>query len=142
VTVWDRRATLPLYGPTTIEDVVHDADTVKFLIDSGYNGREEESLRLSGVRAPETNQVGFTETRLYVVRWLSARYGETRAVKLRRRWPFRILSEINTRVEPDQRTTFARYLGWIYDIETGECLNEAIATYISSHPEWPPGKEA
>jgi hypothetical protein len=141
MSIWERRATLPLYGPTTIDDVVHDGDTAKLLIDEGDGWRAEKWLRFSGVRAPETNEPGITETRLFVTNWLWVRYGGARAVRLRRRWPFRVLTEIDTKVEPDQRTTFARWLGWIYDIETGECLNEAMNAYLSQHPEWPAGRE-
>jgi hypothetical protein len=141
MSIWERRATLPLYGPTEISDVVHDGDTVKFLIDEGYDMRAEKWLRFSGVRAPETNEAGITETRLFVSTWLGTRYGLHRSPIARRRWPFRILSEIDSKAEPDQHTSFARYLGWIYDIETGECLNEAMNRYLGEHPEWPAGRE-
>lgn len=141
MSIWERRATLPLYGPTTMDDVVHDGDTVKFLIHAWGDTLTEEWIRFSGVRAPETNEPGITETRAFVANWLAVRYGAARAPQRRRKWPFRILAEVNTRTEPDHRTTFARYLGWIYDLETGECLNEQVNNYLAQHPEWPAGRE-
>lgn len=141
MSIWERRATLPLYGPSTLADVVHDGDTVRFLIHTWANGRSEDWIRFSGVRSPETNEPGITETRAFVMAWLDARYGSTVwPASRRRRWPFRILAETDTKAEPDQRTTFARYLGWIYDITTGECLNDQMNLYLAQHPEWPAGR--
>lgn len=143
MTVWEYRATLPLFGPNTLDSVVHDGDTVRFLIDQGLDGMSRKWVRFAGVRAPEVGETGIAETRAYVKTWLSTRYGENRAVTMRREWPFRIITETtSTLLEPKERTTLSRYVGVIYCIATGECLNEMVRGYLAQHPEWPAGREA
>lgn len=132
--MWEYRATLPLYGSTTaLRDVVHDGDTSRFLIDAGFDTRVEKWIRYADVRAPETNEPGITETRLFVMDWLGRRATS-------KRWPFRIVTDVTATAEPTERTSFARYIGTIYDLSTGECLNAAMRDYLAQHPEWPAGR--
>jgi hypothetical protein len=140
--MWEYRATLPLFGPNTLSSVVHDGDTVRFLIDKGMDDYSRKWVRFAGVRSPETNEPGIVETRNYVMDWLDKRYGWSGTPVRRREWPFRIVTEVTGKLEPSEVTSFVRYVGWVYDIETGECLNEQMRAYLAQHPEWPAGREA
>lgn len=129
--MWEYRATA---APGT--DYVHDGDTVRLLIDTGFEQRVEKWIRLADVHAPELNQFGGTTARLFVrdqlSSWILAEPG---------RWPLRVVTEVTTRaVEQHEVTSLDRYVGWIYEQRTGRCLNEIINAWLAEHPEWPTGK--
>lgn len=137
--MWEYRAALPL-NSTELRDVVHDGDTVKVLVDLGFDARIEKWIRLAGVRAPEVGQPGSTETWTFVATWLMNRAGFSAAAKRHLRWPLRITTEMTRTEEPTERTSFARYVGTIYDASGGGSLNTAVDAYLLQHPEWPRGK--
>lgn len=129
--MWEYRAALP-----DGDAAIHDGDTVKLLIDLGFDVRTEKWIRLADVRAPELNQPGGIETRAFTVGWLRSRTGPQRGL----RWPLRVITDMTRAAEPSQVTSFARYVGEIYDVSGGGALNNAVSLFLSGHPEWPPGK--
>jgi hypothetical protein len=138
--MFDYRATLWVIPPLiTLDDLVHDADTVKVIWDQGTTDRTEQPVRLAGVHAPETYETGFRESRAFVVAWLAPRIGYP-PYRPRLKWPLRLVTEPNTSPEPNERQSFVRWIGTISDELTGECLNDQINTFLSGHPEWGSGR--
>jgi hypothetical protein len=132
-------------GPRAIaKDVIHDGDTVKLLIDQGFEGRAEKWIRLAGVSAPEISEPGGSTCRAFVIGWLDKRAqvpGGPPPVLSRLRWPLRVVTDKTQAIEPIQVQSFTRYVGWIYDLATGESLNEQVNALLAEHPEWPPGRD-
>jgi hypothetical protein len=126
---WSFRATL-IRG--------HDGDSIFVLADLGFSVRAEVELRLKDVRAPELGQPGGQETTDFVNGWLAAKMDPTL------RWPFWIDVEMERTREPDMRMTFTRYVATIWPYSTTrdpvDSLNSVVKTFLSGHPEWPPGK--
>ena len=140
MSLWEYRATVQLSPLLDCAQAVHDGDTVRLLIDQGMNDRTEQWLRLEGVRAPETNQNGGPLARQFVLNWISDRVLPGRIRYQGRRWPFRVLTTPTTTAEPNERTTLARYMAYVYDIASGDCLNAQVQAYLADHPDWPQGK--
>lgn len=138
--MWEYRAALPL-GGLTLDEAVHDGDTVKILIDLGFDTRTEKWIRLADVRAPEVGQMGAAETRLFTATWLSERAGHLAMMRRKLRWPLRITTEVTSTMEPSEKQSFTRYVGTIYDASGGGSLNAAINEFLAQHPEWPAGRE-
>jgi endonuclease YncB( thermonuclease family) len=116
----------------------HDGDSFWLMCDAAGDLRWEPELRLTGVRAPELRQPGGIETRDFVNAWFA---GHTAASI--RRWPFWVETLLTSAYEPEMKTTFRRYLAtvWPYDQRRVEdSLNYQVNTYLSGHPEWPPGE--
>lgn len=132
LTMWEYRATLsPAAG------AIHDGDTVRLLIDLGFDVRAEKWIRLAGVSAPEIGTAAGAEVRLFVHQWTTRRLGPNLMTgrKSPLTWPLRVLTEVTRRSEPTEVMTFARYVGWVYDLETGQCLNEAVNAFLTEKPE-------
>lgn len=107
---------------------VLDGDTIRMLMDQGFNGRQQEDIRLVNVTAPEKSEPGGPETKQFVIDWIEKFPGE---------WPLRVLtskskSDVETR-------SFVRYLAVVYDIGGLSCLNNDITRFLSTHPEWGKG---
>lgn len=128
---------------------LYDGDTFRVLVDGGFDGRSEPHLRLVDVHAPELimrlprgGQPGGQETTEFVAEWM----GRARKVDERRRWWLWIDTLLTVTREPEQKTTFRRYLARVWQFDEHErgggeelTLNHAIRTFLSGHPEWPPG---
>jgi|SRR5215216_144680 len=112
---------------------VIDGDTVVFLTDTGFHGRQEVELRLAEVSAPELNQLGGLETKAFVVGWI-----EQNGAPLMR-WPFRMQTQVNTNPEPAEKRSFTRYIGWIHSFATSRSLNMDVIDYLDQHPQWGSG---
>jgi len=112
---------------------VLDGDTLILLIDQGLSSRQQESIRLLNVSAPEMSQPGGIDTRLFVMNWL-----EHWNLSLLE-WPLYVVTEKNTNIEPDEKRTFTRYVAKVYDINKKSCLNDDINAFLASHPEWGSG---
>jgi hypothetical protein len=131
----------------------HDGDTFRVLTDGGFDSRAEPWLRLYDTHAPELimrlpprGQAGGTETTDFVNDWLA------RSADRRFRWHLAVLAHLTTTIEPNERTTFRRYVAtvwrradWVRPWQDpppawGLSLNAAVATYLSGHPEWPTGE--
>lgn len=126
--MWEYRATRPAIGG------YNDGDTVRLLVDVGFTGRMEVDVRLAYVMAPEARQAGGKEAARYVLDWLHAHSGDGT-----RRWPYRLITTPNTAAEPTERRTFARWVGVVYSMASGECLNDRLRGYLAEHPEWGAG---
>jgi len=135
--MWEYRATR-VSGNRPIIDSVHDGDTVRLLIDVGFDVRVEKWIRLDDVRGPELSQVGGWEARDFAVQWMLARVPMSGNPS--HRWPLLLTTELTRTTEPSEIQSFARYVGTVRDILTGESLNAAINDYLAAHPEWPAGK--
>jgi endonuclease YncB( thermonuclease family) len=121
--MWDYRAQLI---------TVTDGDTVTLLIDQGFSGRQEESIRLAGVSAPELRDPGGPEAQSFTTAWM----GNLALL----RWPLYVMTQPNRNPEPDERRSFTRYIGTVYDYaDRNRCLNADLAAFLTQHPEWGSG---
>ncbi len=122
-------------------EVQDDGDTVLMLLDQGLNGRAEEPLRLADVFAPERKQHGGEETAAFAAEVFGEVEERFRAAG--RRWPFVVVTEmVQGRHEASEGRSFVRYVAHVWARDTGEYLNEAIADFLSLHPEWGKGVSA
>lgn len=112
---------------------VIDGDTLKFLLDQGLSSRQEESVRLKDVYAPERTKPGGAETTAFVKTWVDLH--DVPGV----RWPLYVWTEKNAKPEPDEKRSFVRYIATVYDITTQHCLNNDVRDFLAQHPEWGPG---
>lgn len=126
-----------------IRDKGDDGDTILLVLDLGLSHWAEESIRLAGVKAPESYQPGGREC-AQQLRMILDEAADTALAK-RRRWPLVVLTEPNTNPEPDERRSFVRYVGrvWSFDeyINGGPSVNEQMVAFLKAHPEWGPGIE-
>jgi hypothetical protein len=118
-----------------------DGDTVLMLLDQGLNGRAEEQIRLAGVLAPERKQFGGAEAAMFTAEVFGEVEERFRAA--RRRWPFVVVTELSHgRREVSEGRSFVRYVGHVWARDTGEYLNDTIAAFLNTHPEWGKGVSA
>lgn len=91
---------------------VIDGDSAVLRLDCGFNTYRIDHIRLLGVDAPEVRGVsrerGLAAT-AYVRGWFALTTGE---------WPLVI--------ETHKSDAFGRYLGTIWDANTGDCLNSSL----------------
>jgi hypothetical protein len=111
-----------------------DGDTVLMVLDQGLNGHQEEAVRLAGVFAPESHEAGGKEMAKFTAMALAEVV--ERATAHQQRWPFVVFTEKVAGAESSQRRSFVRWVGTVYAMDTGECVNEEIAAYVAAHPEW------
>lgn len=114
-----------------------DGDTVLMVLDQGFNNFAEEPIRLAGVTAPESHENGGPEAAVFT-RMVFDEVAE-RATAHRQRWPFLVITEPVGGVESSQRRSFVRYVGSVFALDTGECLNRTIAEFLAAHSEWGKG---
>jgi hypothetical protein len=125
--MWDYRAQL-------IE--VEDGDTIRVLLDNGLGSRQEESIRLKGVWAPDEGQPGREETKAECIRLI-----ETNSFPSLK-WPLHIWTEKNTKIEPTEKRSFTRYIGTVrfFGLDAPDhTLNNLVANFLVLHPEYPGG---
>jgi endonuclease YncB( thermonuclease family) len=119
-------------------DAGDDGDTILFWLSEGLNDAAEEPIRLAGVKAPESRQMGGKESAAELA--LICEDIEERARARRRRWPFMVYTEPNTAPDHDERRSFVRWVGtvWAFDAaETGELsVNDQMIQFLAAHPEW------
>lgn len=113
-------------------DEVHDGDTIRLVMDAGFDNTTRKWLRLRGVFAPELKQTGGPSTRGFVQIWLDDHQGVTPA-----HWPF----EVDTyRTSGDNDVmTLDRYVAEVRCAATQDSLNAAVLAYLAQHPDWPHG---
>jgi hypothetical protein len=111
-----------------------DGDTVLMILDQGLNNFAEEPIRLAGVWAPESRQNGGPE----VATFTQLVFDEVveRATAHHQRWCFLVITEPVMGIESSQERSFVRWVGSVYALDTGECLNTTIAQFVAAHPEW------
>lgn len=112
----------------------NDGDTLLMVLDQGLGSHQEEAIRLEGVFAPESRQPGGSETAAFVRIVLDEII--ERATAHRQRWPFVVKTDKVGGTETHERRSLVRYIGTVYAIDTGECVNDTIIAFIASHPEW------
>jgi hypothetical protein len=115
-----------------------DGDSLVILADTGFNGRQEEHIRLLDVHAPEMSEPGGLDTFGYVSEWCER-------LPLGVRWPIVINTLPNTSSEPVERRSFIRYLAtvreadWLPKDGPVRRLNDDIRGFLAAHPEWGSG---
>lgn len=133
----------------------HDGDSFWVLADTGFDGRAEPELRLADVHAPELlmrlprrGQPGGVEATGFVNDWMAA----AQAAVADRRWYLSVAVAMTRAYEPGERQTFTRYVArvfryvdwpvpwWQQQPDERLSLNYAVQTFLSGHPEWPPGE--
>jgi hypothetical protein len=92
-----------------------DGDTILFWMDEGLNDAAEEPIRLAGVTAPESYQLGGRESAAMLD--MICKEVEDRARAKRIRWAFMVYTHPNAAPEPVERRSFARWEGmvWAFD---------------------------
>lgn len=128
--MWEYRARLS----DKVRDDGDDGDTVLMVIDLGMDVRTEQSIRLAGVWAPELHKPHGLDAAAFTR--LTFEEVAERHFARGSRWPFVVKTQPNTTPEHGERRSFTRYVGAIFAADTRECLNNTIAAYLDSHPEW------
>lgn len=111
---------------------VIDGDTVECELDRGLDGTVTPvTLRLQGVYAPERGQTGYVESGDYLrdLIWSYEHDG----------WPFVIETFKRPRVDKTI-TTLSRYVAVIYADNEKVNINEQVAAWLATHPEYPKGE--
>lgn len=122
--MWEHRATFVS---------AHDGDTVKMTLDLefGFSYTPPDGLRLDSTYAPELNQPGGDDTRLFVVNWLMSH-----AVANGTKWPFVVTTK---RVADHEQETFGRFVATVTAPGDPISLNDAVNAYVVSKG-YPRGK--
>jgi hypothetical protein len=109
-------------------DSCHDGDTIRLVVDTGFDTTCRKWMRLRRVFAPELTQRGGTSTRTFTARYLDAGVGA---------WPL----EVDTyRTSGDNDvTTLDRYVAEVRLAATGASLNDAVIAFLAQHPTWQHG---
>jgi hypothetical protein len=120
--MWDTRARVHLFG---------DGDTIVMESDMGRDIRHVAAIRLLGVWAPESDELGGPETAAFVREWM-----EKRARGLN--WPFivttiRQLPRSGIADQDKDKKTFDRWLGTITTIDQSESLGQAIIEFVHAN---------
>ncbi len=110
-------------------DQIHDGDTVRLIIDVGFDATSRKWLRLRRVFAPELKQTGGPTTKQFTSKWLTSLPPAT--------WPLSI-DTYRTSGDNDL-VTLERYVAEVRDAATGASLNDAVIAYLALHPKWPSG---
>lgn len=112
--MWDRRAQY-------ISN--NDGDTVKLRLDQGYEDEKKINVRLFGVWAPESDEIGGEDLQEFVHQWFLKRMvpGVT--------WPF-ISVTMRMKVADREQMSITRYVGTITGTDANDSLNLAAMQYI------------
>jgi hypothetical protein len=144
----------PVRGYRATMTKPHDGDSFWVLCDTGFSGRAEPELRLLDVHAPELRamrlpprgQPGGGETTSFVSDWMTV--AEAQAWRDGVRWYLWVETVMTKVAEPTERQSFTRYLATVWRIADHPALgpadpvlslNHQITTFLSGHPDWPPG---
>lgn len=115
--MWDRRA---IYVSN------HDGDTIKMILDQGFNDTKEIDVRLLGVFAPELKQVGGLECQEFVRNWFAWRRSATS------KWDF-VVTTARMKVADKEQKTLDRYLGTVTSIDGSQNLNVDVMQFIAQN---------
>lgn len=114
----------------------HDGDSFWMEYDAGCGARVEPELRLLDCYMPESREPGGPELRQVVVDWFAA--------APRINWPFWIAMTMTKTKEPNQKSTFARYLATVWHFDgrytVGPSINDVVNSHLTRHPEWGHGR--
>lgn len=102
---------------------VHDGDTLKGILDRGYEDESLKDIRLKDVWAPELNEPFGFLVRDYIFGWLSDHTDGSE-------WPFE-LETFRTPKSDVEIRSFNRYIG-VVTAADGAVLNEDVTAFINS----------
>jgi endonuclease YncB( thermonuclease family) len=111
--MWDYRASVLK---------VKDGDTLRVLLDRGFDETKEIDLRLFDTWAPEKTDSGGPETKAHATEWVDERSEG--------RWPFVVILE-RTKRGDHEVSTLGRYVGTLLDPQ-GDSLNSAVTAFVSA----------
>lgn len=114
--MWDYRASVLK---------VKDGDTLRVLLDRGFDETKAIDLRLLDTWAPEKDEPGGPETRAFVEEWLNSR-DQNKGL-----WPF-VVTLQRTKSGDREVTTLGRYVGTLATPE-GEKLNSVVDFFVIAH---------
>lgn len=114
--MWDRRAEY-------LEN--HDGDTVKMMLDQGFDQEYRADVRLLGTFAPELDDAGGPETRDFVTDWFKKR------ITTKTRWNFIVITA-RMKVADHEQRTLARYVGTVTSLDGTDNLNLAVMQFVIS----------
>ncbi len=115
--MWDRRARY--IGN-------HDGDSVKMIVDQGFNDTKEFDVHLLGVYAPELSTPEGEDCREFVLFWFNQNSGRTT-----NKWPFVVITARMKRTDREQKT-LDRYVATVTNFDGSRNLNAEIGEYIHS----------
>lgn len=115
--MWDRRAEY-------LEN--HDGDTVRMVLDQGFDDTKTVAVRLLGVFAPELKQQGGPECRAFVEAWFQSRLSTST------RWGF-VVTTARMKVADREQTTLSRYVGTVTSLDGTDNLNLDVMAFIVSN---------
>ena len=118
--MWDRRARL---------DRVVDGDTVAVELDQGMGDEKHIEVRLFGVYAPETHEVGGPETAAFVRDWFAALPAAA--------WPF-VVTTMRMKTADREQMTFTRYVAMVTSLDGSRSLNADVADFVQTR-DYPRG---
>lgn len=112
--MWDYRATVLK---------VKDGDTLRILLDRGFDETKSIDLRLLDTWAPEKREPGGPETRSFVTDWLNEHDPDGDD------WPYVVTVE-RVKADTHELSTLGRYVGTLTTPE-GASLNEAVNAFVA-----------
>jgi hypothetical protein len=98
---------------------IHDGDTIRLLIDLGFDELHRVWIRLLDVRAPEENQEGAEKATRDVWSWMATNSPDFYVM-------VETLQTAGTIKEIREKTTFLRYVGVVRAHPGGETLNDFL----------------
>ena len=113
-------------------DDVHDGDTVRLIMDTGFDTTTRKWLRLRDVPAPELVQNGGLLSETFVCNWLGDHFHYVRNT-----WPW-VVRTYRTKGDNDV-VTLGRYVADVECAHCGDSLNVAVTAFLKAHPDWPGG---
>lgn len=111
--MWDYRASVLK---------VKDGDTLRVLLDRGFDETKEIDLRLFDTWAPEKKDSGGPETKSHAAEWVAERSEG--------RWPFVVILERN-KSDTHEVSTLGRFVGTLLDAQ-GQSLNSAVTEFVGA----------
>lgn len=107
-----------------------DGDSVTLLLDRGFGDYKntQDGVRLSGVYAPELDQVGGAACRDFVRDWFLGHSLTSMLEEAVTLWPLMVRTSVTARGR--ERQTFGRYIGIVWAPGDPVSLNDAVNTYV------------
>jgi len=84
-----------------------DGDSLKLSVDCGFSIHHDIAIRLAGIDCPEMNTDAGKVAAQFTADWLAKRLGKVM-------------------VRTIKGKSFDRWLGHVWDLEAGECLNDEL----------------
>lgn len=101
-----------------------DGDTFWATVDRGKDDTSKWSIRLKGVRAPEFGELGYAETRAFILGWLAENVDGSD-------WPYE-LETFQTPVSDKILMTITRFVG-VVRAANGRILNDDVQAFVNAN---------